>query len=99
MATGQAPPARRLPGPGLRPCSTWRAPTAEGKQKIVTGLYEKFFKLAFPRTAESLGIVYTPVEVVDFIIRAVDDVLAMDFGALSACVWYCCEHPAGPQVR
>ncbi|KIC68716.1 DEAD/DEAH box helicase [Pseudarthrobacter phenanthrenivorans] len=54
---------------------------AEGKQKIVTELYEKFFKLAFPRTAESLGIVYTPVEVVDFIIRAVDDVLAKHFGA------------------
>lgn len=54
---------------------------AEGKQKIVTELYEKFFKLAFPRTAESLGIVYTPVEVVDFIIRAVDDVLVKDFGA------------------
>ncbi|MCM0614430.1 DEAD/DEAH box helicase family protein [Paenarthrobacter sp. TYUT067] len=54
---------------------------AEGKQKIVTELYEKFFKLAFPRTAESLGIVYTPVEVVDFIIRAVDDVLVRDFGA------------------
>ncbi|MDQ1053066.1 putative helicase [Arthrobacter sp. SORGH_AS 212] len=54
---------------------------AEGKQKIVTELYEKFFKLAFPRTAESLGIVYTPVEVVDFIIRAVDDVLAKDFSA------------------
>ncbi|MFJ5694574.1 DEAD/DEAH box helicase [Arthrobacter sp. NPDC093125] len=54
---------------------------AEGKQKIVTELYEKFFNLAFPRTAESLGIVYTPLEVVDFIIRAVDDVLAKDFGA------------------
>ncbi|NVM98522.1 type ISP restriction/modification enzyme [Arthrobacter sp. SDTb3-6] len=58
---------------------------AEGKQKIVTELYERFFKLAFPRTAESLGIVYTPVEVVDFIIRAVDDVLAKDFdSSLSA---------------
>lgn len=54
---------------------------AEGKQKIITELYEKFFKLAFPRAAESLGIVYTPVEVVDFIIRAVDDVLATDFGS------------------
>lgn len=54
---------------------------AEGKQKIITELYEKFFKLAFPRAAESLGIVYTPVEVVDFIIRAVDDVLAKDFGS------------------
>ncbi|WP_024366823.1 DEAD/DEAH box helicase [Arthrobacter sp. TB 26] len=54
--------------------------TAEGKQKIITELYEKFFKLAFPRTAESLGIVYTPVEVVDFILRAVDDVLKKEFG-------------------
>ncbi|ABK05760.1 type III restriction enzyme, res subunit (plasmid) [Arthrobacter sp. FB24] len=54
--------------------------TAAGKQKIITELYEKFFKLAFPRTAESLGIVYTPVEVVDFILRAVDDVLKKEFG-------------------
>ena len=42
---------------------------AEGKQKIITELYEKFFKNAFPKAAESLGIVYTPVEIVDFIIR------------------------------
>ncbi|MET4060153.1 putative helicase [Arthrobacter sp. UYP6] len=54
--------------------------TAEGKQKIITELYERFFKLAFPRTAESLGIVYTPVEVVDFILRAVNDVLHKEFG-------------------
>ncbi|WP_344229270.1 DEAD/DEAH box helicase family protein, partial [Citricoccus alkalitolerans] len=54
--------------------------SAEGKQKIITELYERFFKLAFPRTAESLGIVYTPLEVVDFIIRVVDDVLQQDFG-------------------
>ena len=49
---------------------------AEGKQKIITELYEKFFKIAFPRAAESLGIVYTPVEIVDFIIRGVDHLLA-----------------------
>ncbi|WP_051479009.1 type ISP restriction/modification enzyme [Arthrobacter sp. H5] len=54
---------------------------AEGKQKIITDLYEKFFKYAFPRAAESLGIVYTPVEIVDFIIRSVDDVLRAEFGA------------------
>ncbi|MGP5724464.1 DEAD/DEAH box helicase [Arthrobacter rhombi] len=54
--------------------------TAEGKQQIITELYERFFKLAFPSTAASLGIVYTPVEVVDFIIRAVDDVLQTEFG-------------------
>lgn len=54
--------------------------TAEGKQQIITELYERFFKLAFPSTAASLGIVYTPVEVVDFIIRAVNDVLQKEFG-------------------
>lgn len=55
--------------------------TAEGKQKIITELYERFFKLAFPRTAESLGIVYTPVQVVDFILRSVDEALRENFGA------------------
>ncbi len=42
----------------------------EGKQRIITELYEQFFRKAFKKTAESLGIVYTPVEIVDFIIRA-----------------------------
>ena len=55
--------------------------SAAGKQRIITELYERFFKLAFPRVAQSLGIVYTPVEVVDFIIRAVDDALKEHFGA------------------
>ncbi|MBN6191207.1 DEAD/DEAH box helicase [Aneurinibacillus sp. BA2021] len=55
--------------------------TAAGKQKIITELYERFFKLAFPRVAESLGIVYTPMEVVDFILRAVNDALGEHFGA------------------
>lgn len=54
---------------------------AAGKQKIITELYERFFKLAFPRVAESLGIVYTPMEVVDFILRAVNDALKEHFGA------------------
>lgn len=53
---------------------------AAGKQKIITELYERFFKLAFPRVAESLGIVYTPMEVVDFILRAVNDALKEHFG-------------------
>ena len=44
--------------------------TAEGRQKIIAELYEKFFKIVVPKTAASLGIVYTPVEIVDFIIRA-----------------------------
>ncbi|MDR1635397.1 MAG: DEAD/DEAH box helicase family protein, partial [Bifidobacteriaceae bacterium] len=53
---------------------------AAGKQRVLMELYEKFFRLAFKKTAESLGIVYTPVEVVDFIIRAVDDLLGEHFG-------------------
>ncbi|NTW38521.1 MAG: DEAD/DEAH box helicase [Cellulomonadaceae bacterium] len=54
---------------------------AAGKQQIVHELYEKFFKLAFPKTAEAFGIVYTPVEVVDFILRSVEHLLGTEFGA------------------
>lgn len=53
---------------------------AAGKQKIVVELYDKFFRNAFPRMTERLGIVYTPVEVVDFIIHSVNDVLQSEFG-------------------
>lgn len=52
---------------------------AEGKQKIIIELYDKFFKTALPKTVEKLGIVYTPVEVVDFIIKSVSDVLKKEF--------------------
>ena len=51
----------------------------EGKQTIIKNLYEKFFKGAFPKTVEQLGIVYTPVECVDFILHSVDYVLREDF--------------------
>jgi len=54
---------------------------AAGKQRIVVELYEKFFKLAFPRAAESLGIVYTPVPIVDFIVHSVEYALKEEFGA------------------
>ncbi|MFQ3228742.1 DEAD/DEAH box helicase [Reinekea sp.] len=53
---------------------------AEGKQKIVVELYDKFFRNAFPRMTERLGIVYTPVEVVDFIIHSVNGLLQQEFG-------------------
>ncbi|HPQ72225.1 MAG TPA: DEAD/DEAH box helicase family protein [bacterium] len=53
---------------------------AEGRQRIIIELYDKFFKTAFPLTVEKLGIVYTPVEVVDFIIHSVSDVLKAEFG-------------------
>lgn len=51
----------------------------EGKQTIIKNLYEKFFKGAFPLTVEKLGIVYTPVECVDFIIHSVNDILKREF--------------------
>ncbi|KAB2907047.1 MAG: DEAD/DEAH box helicase [Ignavibacteriaceae bacterium] len=52
---------------------------AAGKQRIIVELYDKFFRTAFPRMAEQLGIVYTPVEVVDFIIRSADAALRQEF--------------------
>lgn len=52
---------------------------AQGKQKIVVELYDKFFRNAFPKMTERLGIVYTPVEVVDFIIHSVNDILQREF--------------------
>ena len=55
--------------------------SAEGKQKIILELYDKFFKNAFPRITERLGIVYTPTEVVDFIIHSIENVLNDEFDA------------------
>jgi predicted helicase len=53
---------------------------AEGRQKVVVELYDKFFRIAFKKDSDRLGIVYTPVEVVDFIVRSVEDVLREEFG-------------------
>ena len=53
---------------------------ATGKQKIVVELYDKFFRNAFPKMTERLGIVYTPVEVVDFILHSVNHLLQSEFG-------------------
>lgn len=52
---------------------------ADGRQKVIVELYDKFFSSAFPKTVQKLGIVYTPVEVVDFIIHSVEDVLQKEF--------------------
>ncbi len=53
---------------------------AEGKQKIILELYEKFFKTALPKEVEKLGIVYTPTECVDFIINSVEYLMNKEFG-------------------
>ena len=52
----------------------------KAKQKIIVELYDKFFRNAFPKMTERLGIVYTPVEVVDFIIHSINDILKSEFG-------------------
>ncbi|MBR5949873.1 MAG: DEAD/DEAH box helicase [Actinomycetaceae bacterium] len=54
--------------------------TDAGKQEIIRKLYDQFFGKAFPKMAERLGIVYTPVEVVDFILHSVNVLLQREFG-------------------
>ena len=58
-------------------------PATDGhaRQTIIKDLYGRFFKTAFPTVAESLGIVYTPIEVVDFMIRATQAALTQHFDA------------------
>lgn len=51
----------------------------EGRQEIIRKLFEKFFKYALPSSAEKFGIVYTPIEIVDFIINSVSNVLKNEF--------------------
>ncbi|WP_413207948.1 DEAD/DEAH box helicase [Rhodospirillum sp. A1_3_36] len=51
----------------------------QAKQRLVVELYDKFFRNAFPRTTEKLGIVYTPVEIVDFILHSVNEMLQEHF--------------------
>ena len=52
----------------------------EGRQKIILELYDNFFSKAFPGLTKELGIVYTPIPVVDFIVHSVNDILISEFG-------------------
>lgn len=54
--------------------------TPEGRQSVIHQLYEQFFRTAFPAQSSSLGVVYTPVPVVDFILRAAEQVCRDQFG-------------------
>lgn len=56
------------------------AKSDKSKQDIIRNLYDTFFQNAFPRMAERLGIVYTPVAVVDFILKSADAALRKHFG-------------------
>lgn len=53
---------------------------ADAKQQIILELYDNFFRNAFPRVADRLGIVFTPVPVVDYILRSADAALRLEFG-------------------
>lgn len=53
--------------------------TAADRQLLIKELFEKFFKAAFPKQQEKLGIVYTPIEIVDFINQSVADLLKKEF--------------------
>ncbi|WP_223875100.1 DEAD/DEAH box helicase family protein [Nanchangia anserum] len=50
-----------------------------GKQQIMRTLYDRFFSKAFPSMRDRLGIVFTPVEIVDYILRSADDALHRHF--------------------
>ena len=56
------------------------ATDAETRQTIIKDMFDKFFKTAFPKMRDKLGIVYTPVEIVDFINHSVADLLNKEFG-------------------
>ncbi len=49
------------------------------KQQLIKEIYNRFFKIAFPEKVKKLGIVYTPIEVVDFIVKSVADLLPIHF--------------------
>ncbi|WP_274967723.1 type ISP restriction/modification enzyme [Succinimonas amylolytica] len=49
------------------------------RQTIIKDIFNRFFQKAFPKLRDKLGIIYTPVEVVDFINRSVADLLKKEF--------------------
>ena len=53
---------------------------SEARQHVLMELYEKFFATALKKDADRLGIVYTPVEIVDFILNSADHVVRREFG-------------------
>ncbi len=56
-----------------------RAKSHKSQQELIKNLYNTFFKEAFKKQSEKLGIVYTPIEVVDFILRATNGILKKHF--------------------
>ena len=51
------------------------------RQSVIKELYGGFIEKALPEAAKSLGIAYTPIPVVDYVVQSVEDVLQAEFGA------------------
>lgn len=54
--------------------------TDTARQQLIRDLYEQFFKVAFAKTSQKMGVVYTPAEIIDYILRETDRVLKREFG-------------------
>lgn len=54
--------------------------TDTARQQLIRDLYERFFKVAFKDTSEKMGVVYTPSEIIEYILRETDRVLQREFG-------------------
>ncbi len=54
------------------------------KQKFLKAVYENFYQAYNPKSADRLGIVYTPNEIVRFMIESTDYLLHQHFGKLLA---------------
>ncbi|MBM6942627.1 DEAD/DEAH box helicase [Collinsella intestinalis] len=54
--------------------------TDTARQQLIRDLYEQFFKVAFEKTSQKMGVVYTPTEIIDYILRETDRVLRREFG-------------------
>ena len=54
--------------------------TDSNRQSLIKDLYNEFFSKAFTRTSEKLGIVYTPLQIVDYMLHATDRAMRREFG-------------------
>ena len=60
--------------------AAWDITDYAEKQQFLKAIYEDFYRAYNPAAADRLGVVYTPNEVVDFIIRGTDHLLQKHFG-------------------
>lgn len=61
-------------------CRAAQVRTDAARQQLIRDLYEQFFRVAFKGTSEKMGVVYTPSEIIDYILRETNRVLRREFG-------------------